>query len=167
MEIATVSSLSRSMTPMVIGLLTLSMGCAMRVTGVVRDSSTRTPIGGAVLTANDGRKRLSTTDPNGNYAVKTDWRRSSLLVSAPGYSTTTVPVPDSSRFPVVDVYLDPAVPSATGVVSQIGGSVAPVRSAGVDPRAVSALRDLQDLYDRGVISNDEYRRTRNRIIDGL
>src|SRR5215813_13333246 len=78
------------------GLLLLSTGCAMRVTGTVRDASTGNAIGGAVLTAADGRNRLSTTDPSGRYAVKTDWRPTNLMVSAPGFVTTTVPVSDSN-----------------------------------------------------------------------
>ena len=43
------------------GLLRLSTGCAMRVTGTVRDASTGNALSGAVLTAADGRNRLSTT----------------------------------------------------------------------------------------------------------
>jgi len=139
---------------LLIALLTLSTGCAMRVTGVVRDGSTRLPIGGAVLMANDGRNRASTTDPNGQYAVKTDWRPATIVVSAPGYSTTTVTVPDRSRFPVIDVDLERAVQSATGV---------PV----VDQSVAVKLGEIHDLHERGIISDDEYQRARNRVIEGL
>lgn len=88
--------------------LVLATGCAMRVTGVVRDASTGSPIEGAVLSANDGRNRLGTTGPSGRYAVKTDWKPSTLVVCASGYVTTTVAVPDSERFPVVHIDLERA-----------------------------------------------------------
>ena len=102
------------------GLLLLSTGCAMRVTGMVRDASTGSAIGGVVLTANDGRNRLTTTDPTGRYAVKTDWRPTKLAVSAPGFVTTTVQVPDSNRSPVVNVDLQRSVPVAGApIVSQL------------------------------------------------
>lgn len=82
-------------------------GCAMRVTGVVRDAATGDAIAGAVLTADDGRNRLSVSDPGGRYSVKTDWRNATLTVSARGYQTATVSVPGLARHPVVDVDLQP------------------------------------------------------------
>jgi hypothetical protein len=152
------------------GLLLLSTGCAMRVTGTVRDAATGTAIGGAVLTAADGRNRLSTTDPSGRYAVKTDWRPTNLMVSAPGFVTTTVAVPDTNRYPVINVDLQRFVPvAAAPIVSRLdGGSV---RSGGtgsyVDTPTAPRLQELQALYDRGLISDDEYRRTRSQILRGL
>jgi hypothetical protein len=153
----------------VLGLLVLSTGCAMRVTGVVRDGSTGSAIGGAVLTANDGRNRLTTTDPAGRFAVKTDWRPSTLAVSAPGFVTTTVQVPDSHRFPVVDIDLQRSVPGVTApVVSLVDrGASRPVAAAYVDTGATAKLQELQELHDRGLISDDEYRRTRTHILQGM
>lgn len=150
-------------------LLAMSTGCAMRVTGVVRDGSTGIPIGGAVLTAEDGRNRMSTTDPHGRYAVKTDWEPTKLVVSAPGYVTTTVAVPDTDQVPVVNVDLERSMPAAGGpLVGQMDQSGLPSgTSAGVDARAAPKLQELQSLHDRGLISDAEYKRTRNRIIEGL
>jgi hypothetical protein len=135
----------------VLGLFVLSTGCAMRVTGVVRDGSTGSAIGGAALTANDGRNRLTTTDPAGRYAVKTDRRPSTLAVSAPGFVTTAVQVPASQRFPVVDVDLQRLVPGANApVVSQVDrGTSRPVASAYVDTGATAKLQELQELHARG------------------
>jgi hypothetical protein len=153
----------------VFGLLLLSTGCAMRVTGIVRDGSTGHAIGGAVLTAQDGRNRLSTTDPHGRYAVKTDRRPSNLMVSAPGYATTTVVVSDSQRFPVINVDLERSLPAAgSPVVNRVDQGRAPAAvSAYADARVAPKLQELQDLHARGLISDDEYRRTRNRVLQGL
>ena len=150
-------------------LVVLSTGCAMRVTGVVRDGSTGGAIGGAVLTANDGRNRLATTDPAGRYAVKTDRRPSTLAVSAPGFVTTTVQVPDSQRFPVVNVDLQRSMPGAYApVVSQVDRSTSrSVAAAYVDTGATAKLQELQELHDRGLISDDEYRRTRTHVLQGM
>jgi hypothetical protein len=163
------SWLLRPARKVVFGLLVLSTGCAMRVTGIVRDGSTGNAIGGAVLTANDGRNRLSTTDPQGRYAVKTDWQPSTLMVSAPGFVTTTVGVPGSQRFPVVSIDLQRSLPAAGApIVKQLDqGSLRPGTSAYADTRAASKLQELQELHDRGLISDDEYRRTRNYILQGL
>lgn len=150
-----------------IALLVLATGCAMRVTGVVRDASTGIPIGGAVLTANDGRDRLSTSDPSGRYAVKTDWEPSTLVVSAPGYVTKSVTVPDTQRFPVVYIDLERAFAAADGPAGgQAIPHAAPVGSGG-DAGTAAKLGQLQALHDRGTISDDEYRRTRRRILEGL
>jgi len=147
-------------------LIVIATGCAMLVTGIVRDASTGIPIGGAVLTASDGRNRLSTSDPNGRYAVKTDWEPSTLLVSAPSYVTTSIAVPGSQRFPVVNVDLDRAFAVAgwpdVGLTPH-GGRVS--AGSGVDAGMATKLRQLQELYDRGTISNEEYRGTRKRILE--
>jgi uncharacterized membrane protein len=37
----------------------------------------------------------------------------------------------------------------------------------VDTPTASKLQQLQALYDRGLISDDEYRRTRSQILRGL
>jgi hypothetical protein len=94
---------------LVVGLALVS-GCAMRVSGVVRDAATGGPIGGAVLSANDGRNRISVSDPAGVYAVKTDSDITQMTVSAPGYQAQTVAIPGGDRFPVVFVDLQPNVP---------------------------------------------------------
>jgi hypothetical protein len=152
----------------VLGLLVLSTGCAMRVTGVVRDGSTGSAIGGAVLTANDGRNRLTTTDPAGRYAVKTDRRPSTLAVSAPGFVTTTVQVPDSQRFPVANIDLQRSVPGAYApAVSQVERGASRPVTAYADTGATAKLQQLQELHDRGLISDDEYRRTRIHILQGM
>ena len=87
--------------------------CSMRVTGVVRDATTKNPIGGAVVAAEDGRGRHYTTDPRGFYNVKTDWDPSTLMFSAPGYLSRTVSVGDRARWQVVDVELQREI-AATG-----------------------------------------------------
>lgn len=92
----------------VVAVVLLAAGCAMRVSGVVRDRTTREPIGGAILQAADGRGRLAFTDANGAYELKTDWRPTTLVVTGPGYRSTMVAVPGDDRYPVVDVELDRA-----------------------------------------------------------
>ena len=148
------------------GLLLLSTGCAMRVTGMVRDASTGTAIGGAVLSAADGRNRLSTTDPSGRFAVKTDRRPTNLMVSAPGFVATSVAVSGSSRFPVVNVDLQRSVPVAGSPVA-VSVSVGSGAASYVGTPAAPKLQELQTLYDRGLISDDEYRRTRSQVLRGL
>jgi hypothetical protein len=83
-------------------------GCAMRVGGTVRDRVTGNPIGGAMITANDGRGRLAFSDGNGVYELKTDWRPATLAVTATGFRSTTVAVPGDEQYPVIDVELDRA-----------------------------------------------------------
>lgn len=95
---------------LLLGLALLGTGCAMRVTGVVRDAATGAPIAGALLSADDGRGRVGASDHGGRYAVKTDWEPTTLVVTAPGYRSTTVPVPGDERYPVVDVELQRARP---------------------------------------------------------
>jgi hypothetical protein len=153
----------------VAGLVLLSSACSMRVTGVVRDAASGQPVGGAVVTAEDGRDRLHVTDPRGQFAVKTNWRPSNITVSAPGYTTVTVQVADSDRFPpAIAVDLQRAFPTADGAPlveraqQPLVGEV-----QGGDASTATKLRELQDLYDRGLISNQEYQRTRRRIVDGL
>lgn len=153
-----------------VAVLALSTACAMRITGTVRDGTSGQPIGGAVLTANDGRDRLSTTDPYGQYAVKTDWKPSNLIVSAPGYETTTVAVPDDHKHPIVDVELQRAFPAAGGAPlverhAPSGTPLVPAVTGSAD--TATKLHELQQLYDRGLISDSEYKRTRARIVDGL
>jgi len=133
----------------------------MRVTGIVRDATTGIPIGGAVLTADDGRSRLAVTDPLGRFSVKTRKRSTALTASAPSYQTTTVPVSGDSRYPVAYVDLQPnSRPSAEHV------AVNPV-AASADDGTAAKFKDLQDLYDRRLISAEEYRSTRKRLIGDL
>src|SRR4051812_9608632 len=97
----------------VIGALLLATtGCSMRISGVVRDATSGMPIGGAVLTADDNRQRLTITDPAGRFAVKTAWHQTMLTASAPGYQTATIPVADGDRFPTVAVELQRAFAAA-------------------------------------------------------
>jgi len=59
--------------------------------------------------------------------------------------------------------------SPVDVVLHSDGS-APPRSGAPDPGAVAPadrLRRLQDLYDQGLLTEQEYRRRRNEIIKGL
>jgi len=88
----------------VAALLALS-GCAISVSGAVRDARTKGPIAGAELMANDGRDRTYLTDAAGLYAVKTDRDTATMTVTASGYQPTTVPIPAGTRFPVVFVNL--------------------------------------------------------------
>jgi hypothetical protein len=149
--------------------LSLATACAMRITGTVRDATSGQPIGGAVLSANDGRSRLSTTDPTGGYAVKTNRRPTNLTVSAPGYETTTVVVSDAYRYPIVDVDLTRAFP-APGAAPQTGGAplVAPLQAGGTTgaQSTEARLQELQQLHARGVISDEEYRKMRARVVAG-
>jgi hypothetical protein len=94
-------------------LILLAAGCAMRVSGTVRDRASGYPIGGAMLVANDGRGRLVYSGGNGDYELKTDWRPTSIAVTAEGFRSTTVRVtPGEDRFPTLDVDLDREPPSA-------------------------------------------------------
>ena len=152
-------------------LATLGMGCAMRVTGVVRDGATGNPIGGAVVAAEDGRKRFSMTDPSGRYTVKTDWTNGTITANAPGFQPATVSVPGTDRYPVIDIVLQPnsapavRTPPVQAVEPALGRAT-PV-GEGADDSVAGKLRELQGLYDRGLITDDEYRRTRNRIVGSL
>lgn len=139
----------------------LASACSMRVTGVVRDGTSGQPIGGAVVMAEDGRNRLSVTDPRGQFAVKTAWRTHNLAISAPGYTTMGVQVPDTERFPVVAVDLQRAFPTTAEGAPLVG------TAEGGDAGTAAKLNELQDLHDRGLISDQEYQRTRRRIVDGL
>lgn len=136
----------------------LASACAMRVTGVVRDATSGQPIGGAVVTAEDGRHRLSVTDPRGQFAVKTDWRTHNLTVSAPGYQTTAVQVADTDRFPVIAVDLPRAFPTAED--APLAGT-----ADGGDTGTAAKLRELQTLHEQGLISDQEYQRTRRKILE--
>jgi hypothetical protein len=155
-------------------LVVVVSGCAMQVSGVVQDASSGAPIGGAVLQAQDGRNRTYVTDPAGQYAVKTDSDTTTMAVTAPGYQTATVSLPSGDRFPEVPVTLE-RLPSH-GAASPRGRFGQPLvrpigqgtpsdagRSGGGE---ANRLRDAQSLYDEGLISADEYRRLRTRIIDG-
>jgi hypothetical protein len=147
----------------VVAALVLSAGCAMRITGTVRDASSGQPVGGAVLSANDGHRRLIVTDPAGGFAVKTKRRPTNLTVSAPGYDTTTIVVPSDNKYPIVEVDLQRSFPLATGQAAPAAAPlVAPVHGAG--PGAEAKLQELQQLHDRGVISDGEYKKMRARIV---
>ncbi len=92
----------------VVALALLVAGCAMRVSGTVRDRVTGHPIGGALITADDGRGRLAFSDGNGHYELKTDWRPATLAVTATGFRSTTVEVAGDVQYPIADVELDRA-----------------------------------------------------------
>jgi hypothetical protein len=91
---------------LLVGVLVVGSGCAIRVSGIVRDAKTGGPIGGAVLTAHDGRNRLTVSNPAGMYSVKTDSGTTAMTVSAPGYQPTQVAIP-SGDSPTVYVDLKP------------------------------------------------------------
>lgn len=150
-----------------VALLFLATGCAMRVTGVVRDQSTGNPIGGAVVAADDGRNRMCVTDPAGRYAIKTDRQQTALTVSAPSYQTTRVAVPGDSGSAVADVDLQPI---ARGPTAESWARPMEPGSGGVgtaDDGPAAKFRQLQDLRERGLISDEEYHQTRKRFIGGL
>ena len=92
----------------------------------------------------------------GQFAVKTDWRNTTLTVSAPGYQTATVTVPDEHRYLVIAVDLQPATQARTAASGA-------VESSGDSPAA--RLQNLQSLYDQGLISDQEYKRTRTRLMN--
>jgi hypothetical protein len=151
-------------------LLALGSGCAMRVSGVVRDGSTGAPMGGAVVRANDGRSRFVMTNPAGQYAVKTDAETSSLTVSAPGYQPSTVPIPAGPGDPFVYVDLQPigSARRPTGEARPLVQRLdAPPSSAsgGAGTGTGARLKELQSLYDGGLISEAEYKRMRARVVD--
>jgi hypothetical protein len=89
-------------------VVALLSGCAMRVSGTVRDRLTGNPIGGAIVTTNDGRGRMAFSDGNGVYELKTDWRPTTLAVTARGFRSATITVTGADRYPVADVDLDRA-----------------------------------------------------------
>jgi carboxypeptidase family protein/putative oligomerization/nucleic acid binding protein len=141
-------------------------GCSLRITGVVRDEGTGSPIGGAVLSADDRRDRFTVTDPLGRFNIKTDANTTTMTVTAPSYEAASVAVPPGSRSRVVDVTLRSLASQAVAT----GPLVKPVRQPAADhggDEAAGKLKHLQELYDRGVISNEEYQATRKRIIRGL
>jgi hypothetical protein len=155
---------------MMVALLS-GAGCAMRVSGVVRDKSTGYPIGGAVLLADDGRNRLAVTDPLGRYALKTDRKPTALTVSAPSYQTAQVPVGGDSGAVVADVdlqstYAPPTREPLVKPIEQVAGGV-PVAEEHIDGAPAAKFKQLEDLYDRGLISKEEYQQARKRIIGGL
>jgi hypothetical protein len=147
--------------PIAAAIALLGSACSMRVTGVVRDATSAQPIGGAVVTAVDGRNRLCVTDPNGQFAVKTSWRRSNLTFGAPGYTTQTIQVDGKDRYPVIAVDLQRAFPTTAGGAPLVGAADA--AGSGTAAR----LRELEDLRDRGLISDQEYQRTRKKIMEGM
>ena len=142
----------------VVAFVLLGAGCAMRVSGVVRDGATGAPMGGAVLTANDGRDRMATTDPLGRFNVKTDWKSTILTVSAPGYQTVTITVPGNDRYPVLAINLPPTSQARTQAGSSNGAEF---------DEAEAQLKQLLSLHDRGLISDEEYKRMRSRLIGRL
>jgi hypothetical protein len=83
--------------------------------------------------------------------------------------TTTVPVSDSNRFPVVVVDLQRSFPVAGApIVTRLdGGGVRSGTGSYIDTPTGPKLQELEGLYDRGLISDDEYRRTRSQILRGL
>lgn len=134
-------------------LLLVTGACAMRVTGIVTDSSSRTAIGGAVLQAQDRRNRIYVTDPSGNYSVKTDGDTGAMIVSAPGYRTKVVTLPHGNRFPFVAIDLERDVASTSSTPAY-----RPVTTA-------EKLRDIDSLYSRGMISKEEYKAMRARALE--
>jgi hypothetical protein len=136
-------------------LLLMTAACAMRVTGIVTDSTTRTAIGGAVLQAQDKRNRIYVTDPSGNYSVKTDGDTSAMIVSAPGYRTKVVTIAPGNRFPFIAVELER---DGTFGSQSNQPSHRPVTTA-------EKLRDIESLYSNGSISKEEYKAMRARALE--
>lgn len=134
-----------------IALLLMASACAMRVTGIVTDATTRTPIGAAVLQAQDGRNRIFVTDPSGNYSVKTDNDTGAMIVSAPGYRTKVVTIGDGSPFVAIELERDTG--AAVGTLYQ-------------HTTIADKLREVESLYSNGAISKEEYRAMRTRVIEG-
>src|SRR5262245_43381 len=99
------------------------------------------------------------TDQAGGYSLKTDGDTKSLSVSAVGYRTMTVPIPGGDRTPDVPVALTP-VESARMQPTITVVPVAPQRDT------THALEEVDSLYNRGMISPEEYRQMRARIIEG-
>jgi hypothetical protein len=138
------------------------MGCAMRVSGMVVDARTHAPVPGAMISANDGRGRVRRSDETGYYSVKTDADTVSMNVSAPGYHSVTAGIPTGTRYPQVQIDLVPLESSRRAEPTLVPVSIVPVPVR--NPTA--ELEELESLYDRGMISPDEYKRMRARIIDG-
>jgi hypothetical protein len=84
----------------------------MRVTGVVRDATTKNPIGGAVVAAEDGRQRHYSTDPHGFLQPQDRLGSRDARVQRSRYVPRTVSVGDETRWSVVDVELQREVAQA-------------------------------------------------------
>jgi hypothetical protein len=106
-------------------MLLIVTGCSMRITGVVTDESTGNPIGGAVVSAYDGRNRHSTTDPVGRFNVKTDSDTKYVTVTAPNYETVTVEVPAGSRVRAMAVSIRPLSPRAATAAAVVDPQAQP------------------------------------------
>lgn len=106
-------------------LLLIATGCSIRITGVVYDESTANPIGGAVLSADDGRERHSTTDPLGRFNIKTDSDTKYVTVTAPSYETATVEVPAGSRIRVMAVSIRPLAPAGATAAAPVDAQAQP------------------------------------------
>jgi hypothetical protein len=141
--------------------LVAAAGCSMRVQGVVTDAETHGPIAGAAVIADDKRHRVAMTNQAGVYSLKTSSDTPSLSVSAVGYRTVTAPIPGGDRHADVPVALTP-VESARRQPTITMVPVAPV----MQRDTTSALEEVDNLYNRGMISPDEYRQMRARIVDG-
>lgn len=143
--------------------LSMGTGCAMRVSGIVLDAKTHAPIAGAMVAANDGRDRVRRTDATGEYSVKTDSDTVSMNVSAPGYHSVSVAIPTGSRTPNVQVDLVPVESARRPETAVVPVSIVPVATRST----TEELEELENLYNRGLISPDEYKRMRARIVDGM
>ncbi|MGH7893046.1 MAG: SHOCT domain-containing protein [Candidatus Binatia bacterium] len=78
-----------------------------------------------------------------------------------------VAVPGENRFPIVYVDLQRnSSPGTERPPTLSGGDTGGAREHAGNG-AASKLREIQSLYDRGLISDDEYRRIRSRIVGGL
>lgn len=143
-------------------VLWLQAGCAMRVSGMVVDAETHVPIAGAMISANDKRERVRRSTQTGEYAIKTDGDTVSMTVSAPGYRTATVAIPTGSRHPRVEVELVPVESARKPAPVMVPVGVVPMTTRST----AEELQEVESLYDRGLISADEYKRMRARIVDG-
>ena len=92
-------------------LLASSVGCSMRVGGIVSDQESLSPVAGAVISSDcvKGRNVVATTNGLGQYDLKMRKDDCNLTVGAPGYRTRTVTVrPGDTRFPIQNVELERA-----------------------------------------------------------
>lgn len=142
-------------------LAAATAGCAMRVQGLVTNAETNGPIAGAAVIAADKRNRVAMTNQAGVYSLKTDANTTSLSVSAVGYKTATVAIPGGDRSQNVPVTLTPI----DSVRSQPAITVLPVAPV-IQRDTTSALEEVDNLYHRGMISAEEYRQMRARVIEG-
>lgn len=118
-------------------LLASSVGCAMRVAGIVSDQEAQSPIAGAVVSSEcvKGRNVVATTNGLGQYDLKMRKDACNLTVGAPGYRTRTVTVhPGDTRFPIQNVELERAFEARSPAAARVQAAppTEPVRAEPVD-----------------------------------